>query len=61
MYFGDGVYAEFNGTSIALSANGLVGQGATDTVYLEPNMVKLIKEWQESGYCDYNSGNPYEA
>ena len=60
MYFGDGVYGEFDGHHIILSANG-TGREATDRAYLEPGIFPLIKEWVHGGYPDYNTGTPYEA
>jgi len=54
-YFGDGVYAGFDGYHIVLTANG-VGAGATDTIYLEPGMAERIAAWSRRGYPDYNTG-----
>jgi hypothetical protein len=54
-YFGHGVYAEFNGYHIVLTANG-VGEEATDRIYLEPHMAEQMAAWVANGHRDYNSG-----
>lgn len=58
MYFGDGVYGEFDGHHIILMANG-VGSEATDRVYLEPGIFPALKEWVHGGYPDYNTGKKF--
>lgn len=58
MYFGDGVYAEFDGDDIILTANG-TGPNATDTIFLSQQMLALIVDWNRSGYRDYNTGRPF--
>lgn len=57
-YFGDGVYAEFDGIHIVLTANG-VGAEATDRIYLEQGMAERIAEWAAKGYRDHNSGRTF--
>lgn len=57
-YFGDGVYAEFDGYHIVLTANG-VGHEATDRVYLEPGMAESIAKWVRDGHRDHNSGRTF--
>ena len=54
-YFGDGVYASFNGYEIELTANG-IGPEATDRIVLSPSMVGAIRDWAANGYRDYNTG-----
>lgn len=58
MYFGDGVYAEFDGYHIVLTANG-IGAEATDRVYLEPGMAEQIAKWAKEGCRDYNTGRTF--
>lgn len=58
MYFGDGVYATFDGIDIELNANG-VGPDATDTIHLEPGMLDLMIKWRDGGYTDYHSGRKF--
>lgn len=44
-YLGDGLYADFDGFQITLSAeNGIT---ATDTVYLEPHVLQNFLEYVE--------------
>lgn len=44
-YLGDGVYADFNGYSIILTAeNGIV---ATETIVLEPAVLKAFDRYRE--------------
>lgn len=57
-YFGDGVYAAFDGYHIVLTANG-IGHEATDTIYLEPGVAERIVEWARSGHRDYNTGRTF--
>lgn len=57
-YFGDGVYASFDGTHIVLQANG-VGPQATDTIYLEPQMVSAVWDWADNGYVDHSTGRKF--
>ena len=57
-YFGDGVYGEFNGFVIILTANGL-GTDATSTIYVEPHMVNEIANWIRHGYPDHSTGRPF--
>lgn len=57
-YFGDGVYAEFDGFHIVLTANG-VGPEATDRIYLVRGTVEAIREWEKNGYRDHNSGETF--
>lgn len=57
-YFGDAVYAECQGHSIILTANG-VGAEATDRIYLEPGMIQALYEWATGGYRDHNSGRTF--
>lgn len=57
-YFGDGVYAVFEGDRIILQANG-VGREATDTIYLELGMPQMLVDWQRGGYIDHNSGRTF--
>lgn len=57
-YFGDGVYAECTGFHILLTANG-VGSEATDSIYLEPQMLRQMLEWQEKGCPDHWSGRTF--
>ena len=59
MYFVGGVYASFDGMNIELTANG-IGRNATDWIYLDPSMILALKEWAESGYKDYNSGEKFD-
>lgn len=54
-YFGDGVYGEYDGYHIVLTANG-VGTEATDRIFLEPGMADRIAEWTHRSHIDYNTG-----
>uniref|UniRef100_A0A6M3KSZ0 Uncharacterized protein n=1 Tax=viral metagenome TaxID=1070528 RepID=A0A6M3KSZ0_9ZZZZ len=54
MYLGDGLYADFDGYQILLSANDRVdGSGSTDQVALEPGVVNCffnyVKYLREKG------------
>jgi len=61
MYFGDGVYAEFDGFNITLRANGDgVHTPATDTIVFEPGILTIFNEWVKSGHRDYNTGLTFE-
>lgn len=42
-YLGDGLYVDFDGTQVVLSAEN--GIGATNTVYLEPGVFEELKRW----------------
>lgn len=59
-YFGDGVYATFDGYHIKLEANGL-GPLASDRIYLEPGMAQRIGQWVQDGHKDYQSGDTFAA
>ena len=59
-YFGDGVYGEFDGWHITLTANG-IGTEATDRIYLEPGLVEKIAKWAKEGHRDYNSGQTFQG
>jgi hypothetical protein len=53
-YLGDGLYADFDGYQILLSANGRVGEPeSTDSVALEPGVVHCfetyVKRLREKG------------
>lgn len=58
-YFGDGVYGEFDGYHITLTANG-IGHEATDRIYLEPGIAERIAEWAKGGHRDHNTGRTFE-
>lgn len=57
-YFGDGVYAEFTGFDIVLTANG-IGEQATDRIYIEPHMLEQMLAWTKSGYRDHSTGKTF--
>lgn len=47
-YLGDGLYADFDGFQIALSAeNGIC---ATDTVYLDPSTLASFDRWRATHF-----------
>ena len=53
-YLGDGLYADFDGYQIILSANDrVVGEHSTDKVALEPgvvdNFINYVKKLREKG------------
>lgn len=58
-YFGDGVYAEFDGFHVVLTANG-IGRGATDRIYLELGMAERLAEWVRHGHPDFTTGRTFE-
>jgi hypothetical protein len=58
MYFGDGIYGEFDGYHVTLTANG-IGAEATDRIYLEPGIAERIVEWIKARHPDYNTGRPF--
>ncbi len=60
MYLGNGVYATFDGHSITLQANG-IGQDATDTIVMEPEVTEALRVWAKAGYVDYNSALPWNS
>jgi hypothetical protein len=45
-YLGDGLYADFDGTQIVLTAED--GIRAANTVYLEPSVYEALKRWHAS-------------
>jgi hypothetical protein len=45
-YLGDGLYADFDGFNVVLSAEN--GEYSHDTVYLEPGVVASFKRWHAS-------------
>ncbi len=45
IYLGDGLYAEFDGYQVALFAHD--GIRATNTVYLEPQVLESFLRWIE--------------
>jgi hypothetical protein len=45
-YLGDGVYADFDGYQIKLTAEN--GISATDTIYLEPAVLAALNKYVES-------------
>ena len=59
-YFGDGVYAEFDGFNIVLHANGLP-PAATDSICLEPDTIAMLTQWIDKGCPDHNSGIPFNT
>lgn len=42
-YLGDGLFADFDGTQIVLTAEN--GVRATNTVYLEPSVYEALSRW----------------
>jgi hypothetical protein len=42
-YLGDGLFADFDGFQIVLTAED--GARATNTVYLEPSVYEALKRW----------------
>jgi hypothetical protein len=57
---GDGVYGEFDGDEIRLTANG-IGPQATDTIIVEKQTVERLQRWVSEGYPDHNSGQPFDV
>jgi hypothetical protein len=45
-YLGDGAYAEWDGHAVILTAEN--GIETTDTIYLEPDAFKTLREWYET-------------
>lgn len=45
-YLGDGLFADFDGHQIVLTAED--GVRATNTVYLEPSVYEALKRWHAS-------------
>jgi hypothetical protein len=47
-YLGDGLYADFDGTQIVLSAEN--GVRAHDTVYLDGQVLEAFDQWREKHF-----------
>ena len=43
-YLGDGVYVDFDGHHIVMTANG-IGPAATDTIHLDPDVVESFSKY----------------
>lgn len=46
VYLGDAVYAEIDRGMVKLTVN--YGRGPTETIYLEPEVLKALHDWLES-------------
>ncbi len=48
LYLGDSVYAEFDGYSIVLTTENVMG--ASNTIVLEPDVMKALEEFRKRHY-----------
>lgn len=58
-HIGDGVYVEFDGFGFVLKANSHITP--TDTIYLEPAVMRALREYEQEVIRFYNEKEATDA